>query len=138
MVCHTHKVQYYETDKMGITHHSNYIKWMEESRTAFFEEIGFPYSESEKNGMFSPVLGISCEYKSPTTYCDDVEIDISVLYYSGIRVKFSYEMKNMSNGKCAFVGTSEHCFVRQDGSIVRINKAFPELHQKLLSLRQNQ
>lgn len=26
-----HKVQYYETDKMGIVHHSNYIKWMESS-----------------------------------------------------------------------------------------------------------
>ena len=24
-----HKVQYYETDKMGIAHHSNYIRWME-------------------------------------------------------------------------------------------------------------
>ena len=27
-----HKVQYYETDKMGIAHHSNYIRWMEEAR----------------------------------------------------------------------------------------------------------
>ena len=24
-----HKVNYYETDKMGITHHSNYIRIME-------------------------------------------------------------------------------------------------------------
>lgn len=27
-----HKVQYYETDRMGITHHSNYIRWMEEEK----------------------------------------------------------------------------------------------------------
>lgn len=27
-------VQYYETNKMGITHHSNYIRWMEEARIA--------------------------------------------------------------------------------------------------------
>ncbi len=26
-----HKVHYYETDKMGITHHSNYIRFMEEA-----------------------------------------------------------------------------------------------------------
>ena len=32
-----HKVQYYETDKMGITHHSNYIRWMEEARVDFME-----------------------------------------------------------------------------------------------------
>ena len=30
-----HTVQYYETDKMGITHHSNYIRWMEEARVDF-------------------------------------------------------------------------------------------------------
>ncbi len=34
-----HKVQYYETDKMGITHHSNYIRWMEEARVDFFEKV---------------------------------------------------------------------------------------------------
>ena len=24
-----HKAHYYETDKMGIVHHSNHIRWME-------------------------------------------------------------------------------------------------------------
>ena len=28
---YNHTVQYYETDKMGITHHSNYIRWMEKA-----------------------------------------------------------------------------------------------------------
>lgn len=31
MIPYQHKVQYYETDKMGITHHSNSIRWMEEA-----------------------------------------------------------------------------------------------------------
>ena len=38
---YTHKVQYYETDKMGITHHSNYIRWMEEARVDMLEKINF-------------------------------------------------------------------------------------------------
>ena len=137
MVYHKHKVQYYETDKMGITHHSNYIRWMEESRTAFFEAIGFPYSEFEKIGIFSPVTKINCEYKNPTTYCDEVEIHISVTYYTGVRAILSYEMYNASNEKCVFCGSSEHCFLKNDIGIVRVNKAFPELHEKLLSLLQN-
>ena len=41
MEVYRHKVQYYETDKMGITHHSNYIRWMEEARIWFLSEIGF-------------------------------------------------------------------------------------------------
>lgn len=30
-----HRAQYYETDQMGIIHHSNYIRWMEEARMDF-------------------------------------------------------------------------------------------------------
>ncbi len=28
-----HHAKYYETDQMGIIHHSNYVKWMERSET---------------------------------------------------------------------------------------------------------
>ena len=27
-----HRVSYYETDQMGIVHHSNYIRWFEDCR----------------------------------------------------------------------------------------------------------
>lgn len=33
-----HKVQYDETDMMGITHHANYIHWMEEARIDFMDQ----------------------------------------------------------------------------------------------------
>ena len=36
-----HLVQYYETDQMGIVHHSNYIRWFEEARSYILEENGF-------------------------------------------------------------------------------------------------
>ncbi len=36
-----HQVQYYETDKMGVTHHSNYIRFMEEARVAFLKALGW-------------------------------------------------------------------------------------------------
>ena len=42
------KVQYHETDKMGITHHSNYIRWMEEARVNYLEQIGWPYDRLER------------------------------------------------------------------------------------------
>ena len=37
MTPYIHTVQYYETDKMGVTHHSNYIRWMEEARVALLD-----------------------------------------------------------------------------------------------------
>ena len=39
-----HKVQYYETDQMGCVHHSNYIRWFEEARTAYLEQLDMGYA----------------------------------------------------------------------------------------------
>lgn len=54
------KVRYHETDKMGITHHSNYIKWMEEARIDWLEQIGHSYAKLEEQGIISPVIGVEC------------------------------------------------------------------------------
>ena len=48
MTGYKHKVHYYETDKMGIVHHSNYIRWMEEARVDFLDKIGWKSEEKEK------------------------------------------------------------------------------------------
>ena len=52
------KAQYHETDQMGIIHHSNYVKWMEEARIDFMKEMGFGYGEVENRGIVSPVAGV--------------------------------------------------------------------------------
>ena len=89
-----HTVQYYETDKMGITHHSNYIRWMEEARVAFLSEIGYEYERLEEMGIISPVLSLACDYKKSTTFSDKISIQVSVKEYKGVKLFLSYEMKN--------------------------------------------
>ena len=49
-----HKAQYYETDKMGVVHHSNYIRWFEEARVDFMEKAGLPYDKMEESGIMMP------------------------------------------------------------------------------------
>ena len=46
-----HKVQYYETDRMGLTHHSNYIRWMEEARVYWLDNRGFGFDKLEEMGI---------------------------------------------------------------------------------------
>ena len=79
MTPYIHKVQYYETDKMGITHHSNYIRWMEEARVDYLEQIGWAYDRLEQEGIMSPVLSVECRYKESTTYPDEIEINVMLL-----------------------------------------------------------
>ena len=56
-------VYYYETDRMGIVHHSNYIRWFEEARVDFLNQIGYPCSQIEEEGIMMPVLSVSSTYK---------------------------------------------------------------------------
>ena len=54
------KINYYETDKMGVVHHSNYIRWFEEARGAYMEDRNYPYENIENKGMCVPVLSAEC------------------------------------------------------------------------------
>ena len=45
------QVNYYETDRMGVVHHSNYLRYLEEARYVWMEEMGLPYPEFEKQGV---------------------------------------------------------------------------------------
>ena len=111
---YTHKVQYYETDKMGITHHSNYIRWMEEARVDMLEKINFGYDKLEAQGIISPVVGIECEYKESTRFAENIEIDVKITAYTGVRYTIEYEMRNVETKNIVARGQSKHCFINKD------------------------
>lgn len=129
-----HKVQYYETDKMGVTHHSNYIRWMEEARINFLDQIGFGYSKLEEQGIVSPVIGIECEYKKTTTFDDEIEIDVKVKEFKGVKLMIRYIMNNVKTGDLVLEGISKHCFINKEGKPVILKKDFPIFAEKLTEL----
>ena len=131
MHLYNHKVQYYETDKMGITHHSNYIRWMEESRVSFLSSIGLEYDDLEKRGVISPVIGVSCRYRKPTYFNEDITIEVSIKDYSGIKLIFNYVMKNKKD-EVVLTGESEHCFISDKGHIIIPKSAFPDIDEILV------
>ena len=92
MAKYIHKVQYYETDRMGLTHHSNYIRWMEEARVAWLDEIGFGFDKLESMGITSPILSVNCKYKNGSTFGDSVEIETKVTKYDSVKITISYVM----------------------------------------------
>ena len=133
---YNHKVQYYETDKQGVTHHSNYIRFMEETRIDAMERMGFGYERMEQAGVFSPVMAVTCDYKRPTTFADVIEIELSVAELSKLKTRFAYRM--MCQGKLVCQGTSLHCFLDANGRPVAIEERFPEFHQALVALMNQQ
>ena len=126
-----HYVQYYETDKMGVTHHSNYIRFMEEARVEFFKGIGLDYFEFEKKGFISPVVGLNnIRYKRPSTAGDTLDIDVAIKEIGTVTFTIQYIMKNKD--VVVFTGESEHCLLGKDGKIVPLtDKRVASLTEKL-------
>lgn len=121
---YVHKVKYFETDKMGITHHSNYVRWMESARIDFLEKAGWNFARLESEGLVSPVLEIQCKYIHSTTFGDVVEAKVTVAECSRVRIKFHYVMTN-EEGEKVFEGYSSHCFIKENGRPVRLEKDLP-------------
>ena len=123
-----HRVNYYETDKMGITHHANYIHWMEEARIDFLDQIGWGYDRLEALGVVSPVIAVQCQYKASTTFNDRVDVAVSVRGYRGPRLTIGYEMRK-EDGTLVLTGESEHCFLDREGKFLRLAKVLPEFDE---------
>lgn len=132
MIFYEHKVQYYETDKMGIVHHSNYIRWMEEARIDFLDKIGWNYKVMEDNGIISPVTSVESKFKCNTVFGDVISIEVGVEEFKGIRLKLRYVMRK--GDVVVNEATSEHCFLDADGKIVNVKKIHPEFYETLAGL----
>ena len=91
MITFEHKVHYYETDKMGVVHHSNYIRWMEEARVFAMDQVGYPYKKFEDDGLVSPVLSVECTYKKSVSFGDVVEITVFLERFHLATFSFGYK-----------------------------------------------
>lgn len=129
------KANYYETDQMGIIHHSNYIRWFEEARVDFMEKIGFGYQQAVAHGIDFALTGLSCEYKSPTRFADTVLIRVWISQYSASRLAMSYEIIDPKSGEIRCTGETRHCyFDNAKQRPVSLPKALPELHAIIQAL----
>jgi acyl-CoA thioester hydrolase len=120
-----HEVKYYETDKMGVTHHSNYIRFMEEARIDWMDQLGYGFDRMEAEGIVSPVVSVSCNYKKTTSFKDVIEISVKVKHLSEVKLILAYEMR--VEGRPVCTGETVHCFF-DGGRPAVIAERFPALY----------
>ncbi len=128
-----HNVKYYETDQMAIVHHSNYIRWFEEARIDWMNQIGANFVEVERRGLVVPVVRVSAGYKTMTHFGDDVCISVKLTAYNGIRFCFGYEVRDVVTGALRCAGESEHCVLDKQGRIISLKRKSPDLHETFLA-----
>jgi acyl-CoA thioester hydrolase len=123
---HFVRVPYAHTDQMGFVYYANYLVYFEMARAEMLREVGLPYAELEKQGVFLPVVEAHCEYKSPAHFDDRLEISTNCRIL-GVRLRVEY---NVSRGSELIVtGHTVHAGVSAALKIMRP----PQSLQKLIT-----
>lgn len=129
------KINYYETDRMGVVHHSNYIRFLEEARCQMLDKNHMPYSAFEEYGVMIPVLGVNCNYKSHVTFDDILVIKPFVKDFNGVRLTMGYQVINKKTGNLVLTGETNHCFTDFHLKPIRLQNKIPEFYDKFNTLK---
>ncbi|MCD7033648.1 acyl-CoA thioesterase [Metabacillus sp. GX 13764] len=123
------EVRYAETDQMGVVYHANYVIWLEVGRTQLISDLGFSYAGMEEEGILSPVVDLDIKYKKPMKFGETAVIHTWVEEYTGVRVKYGYEILAPS-GETAATAFSTHVCVKKDTfKPIQFKKHYPEWHR---------
>ncbi|MBD5080522.1 MAG: acyl-CoA thioesterase [Ruminococcaceae bacterium] len=125
---------YYETDKMAVVHHSNYVRWLEEARIDFLKQVGLPYDEMEKNGIMIPVLSVSCQYKYAVRFNDTVCIKMKMEDFNGLKFRISYRVTDKETDDIRVIAETAHFFVDSDFKPIRMKNIDPHIYDVFKSL----
>ncbi len=125
------EINYYETDKMGIVHHSNYIRFLEEARCRWMKELGLPMEKLEDLGYTIPTLEVNCKYLYPVTSGDVISIKPYISEYNGVRMTISYEVINTKINNEVIKAITKHCFTNKELKPVNMKKSNLEIHKIL-------
>lgn len=122
-----HTVQYYETDQMGVVHHSNYVRWLEELRHDMLIRRGMPYDALEARGIIIPVLSVHLEYKRPARFGETVTVEGFVSEFTGVKFRLEYALY----GDKGLLLTAQTChgFIDEDFRPLRIKRSHPDVYE---------
>ena len=127
-------VYYYETDQMGIVHHSNYVRWFEEARVHLLRQAQLGYDELERMGIRSVILGYSCDNRKPACFGDSFVIQVRSADFTGVRITFLYQVFRQSDGELLATGETRHCFVSAQMMPINLKRKYPAVCATLVRL----
>ena len=90
------RIYYHDTDCGGVVYYANYLKYLEEARSEYFEARGLFVKEMLSQGIGFVVARQEIDYKSPAFYGDTLEIKTRVTDSSLTRMNFDYDIVNQS------------------------------------------
>ncbi len=132
---HRHRVPFYETDAMGLVHHSNYVRFLELARIRWMDEHHRPYREYVAEGLHFATTRVELDYLRGLRFDDEVEIAVWLAWVRGASLRMEYALtlcdsaplRSAARGdarrELVARGATEHAMVDMSGRVRRIPEA---------------
>jgi len=116
----TLRVNYSETDQMGVVYHANYLIWFDRARTELMREAGLSYKDLEQQGMYLAVSEVSVRYRAAARYDDVVQVRCWVRELVSRRVTFGYAVERAATGELLATGETALVSLTHRHTLTRI------------------
>lgn len=93
------RVNYSETDQMGVVYHARYLVWLDIARTEHLRRSGMSYRDLEATGLRLAVAEVAVRYRQPARYDDPVRVRCWVRDLASRRVEFGYAVEHAADGR---------------------------------------
>lgn len=127
------QIYYYDTDAEGVVYYGNYMRFLEEARTKFIEDLGFNLKKLSESGYFFAIRKQEIEYKAPIYYGEIIEIRTKVEELTPYRIRFYYEIYNGENKRTTIARTDMVCITEK----FNLNEIPKDLSEKIKQTMQN-
>lgn len=119
------RVKFYDTDLMGVVHHSNYIRWFETGRVEYFRNIGINLNEMIEDKIIFPLTEVHAKYFQPACFDDELEIETTALALTKVMAEFKYKIRLKGDEKILVSGQSKNVFTSMEtGKIIRLPEKY--------------
>lgn len=127
MFIYRRRVQFYETDLMGVVHHANYLRFLEEARVAWGYAHNLIKFDHPETAAHFAVLGTQVRHLKPLRFGDEIEIDLEAKR-QGARIFFQYRVRKGQDVVC--LGQTEHIPLDKDLRPMKLNSEIKRTLEK--------
>jgi acyl-CoA thioester hydrolase len=108
-----HRVAFYETDAMGIVHHSNYVRFLELARVVWMDEHDRPYREYAAEGLHFATTAVELRYHRSASFDEVLAVSTWMEWVKRASLRMAYEIRR--GDELVASGATEHAMVDLDG-----------------------
>ena len=114
------RVNYSETDQMGVVYHARYLVWLDVARCDYLRHSGMSYRELELAGLRLAVSEVAIRYRQPAYYDDVVRIRCWVRDVASRRVDFGYGVERAGEGRLLATASTSLLALDRTMSLTRL------------------